>query len=145
MIDRYFSCPETRTRLQNGPIGPHSQHSSLHWKNVAMPCLRYAVWSEGQIDSEDIAVIALYLGHESMETTHIYLEADLAMKERALASIAPDSTPLRRFRNSEFSAISYSKDPRSLLFQSVRRGQICDLSAARHHLLTCNRSVHICR
>jgi hypothetical protein len=37
-------------------------------------------------------------GHESIETTHIYFEADLAMKERALASIAPDSTPLRRFR-----------------------------------------------
>jgi len=46
----------------------------------------------------NIAVIALYLGHESIETTHIYLEADFAMKERALASIAPDSTPLRRFR-----------------------------------------------
>ena len=40
----------------------------------------------------NIAVIALYLAHESMETTHIYLEADLAMKERALASISPDST-----------------------------------------------------
>jgi len=32
----------------------------------------------------DMAVIALWLGHESIETTHIYVEADLAMKERAL-------------------------------------------------------------
>ena len=46
----------------------------------------------------DIAVIALYLGHESIETTHIYVEADLAMKERALARIAPENTALRRFR-----------------------------------------------
>jgi integrase/recombinase XerD len=30
-----------------------------------------------------MAVIALWLGHESIETTHIYVEADLAMKERA--------------------------------------------------------------
>jgi integrase/recombinase XerD len=33
----------------------------------------------------DRAVIALWLGHEHLETTQIYLHADLAMKERALA------------------------------------------------------------
>ena len=33
----------------------------------------------------DRAVIALWLGHESVETTQIYLEATLAMKEQALA------------------------------------------------------------
>ena len=33
----------------------------------------------------DRSVIALWLGHESVETTQIYLEATLAMKERALA------------------------------------------------------------
>jgi len=32
----------------------------------------------------DIAVIALWLGHESIETTHVSLEADLATKEQAL-------------------------------------------------------------
>lgn len=37
----------------------------------------------------DIATIALWLGHESIETTHIYLEADLEMKERALKKLAP--------------------------------------------------------
>ena len=36
----------------------------------------------------DVAVIALWLGHESIETTHIYVEADLAIKERALERIA---------------------------------------------------------
>jgi len=34
-------------------------------------------------------VIALWLGHESVVTTHIYLEADLAMKEKALAKTTP--------------------------------------------------------
>ena len=45
----------------------------------------------------DIAVIALWLGHESIETTHVYLEADLATKERALQKLAPVEAPLARF------------------------------------------------
>jgi site-specific recombinase XerD len=32
----------------------------------------------------DITVIALWLGHESISTTHMYIEADLEMKQRAL-------------------------------------------------------------
>ncbi len=34
-------------------------------------------------------MIALWLGHESVETTQMYLDADLAMKERALAKTSP--------------------------------------------------------
>lgn len=46
----------------------------------------------------DITVIALWLGHEGIETTHIYLHADLAIKERALARTAPtDTTPPGRY------------------------------------------------
>jgi integrase/recombinase XerD len=37
----------------------------------------------------DITVIALWLGHESPTTTHIYLEADMAMKEAALSRLQP--------------------------------------------------------
>lgn len=37
----------------------------------------------------DVAVIALWLGHESIRTTDIYQHADLAIKERALARLAP--------------------------------------------------------
>jgi site-specific recombinase XerD len=37
----------------------------------------------------DPTVIALWLGHESVETTHIYLEADLAMKQKILAKTTP--------------------------------------------------------
>jgi integrase/recombinase XerD len=46
----------------------------------------------------DPTVIALWLGHESLETTHIYVEADLAMKERALRNLSPPASPLRRFK-----------------------------------------------
>lgn len=44
----------------------------------------------------DRSVIALWLGHESVETTQIYLEATLAMKEKALAKTsAPHGRPAR--------------------------------------------------
>jgi site-specific recombinase XerD len=44
----------------------------------------------------DINVIALWLGHESPVTTHMYLDADLKTKERALKKLrGPTNTPLR--------------------------------------------------
>jgi len=46
----------------------------------------------------DISVIALWLGHESPTTTHHYVEADLAMKERALARLHEPDAALRRYR-----------------------------------------------
>lgn len=46
----------------------------------------------------DLATIALWLGHESLETTHGYVEADLAMKERALEKLAPLGPGAHRFK-----------------------------------------------
>jgi integrase/recombinase XerD len=46
----------------------------------------------------DCATIALWLGHESVETTQMYLNADLAVKERALARTAPLGAQPGRFR-----------------------------------------------
>jgi site-specific recombinase XerD len=46
----------------------------------------------------DTSVIALWLGHEGIETTQIYLHADLAIKERALARTAPTGTTPGRYR-----------------------------------------------
>jgi hypothetical protein len=42
----------------------------------------------------DIAVIALWLGHESIETTHGYVEADLEMKQRALEKLTAPTAVL---------------------------------------------------
>jgi integrase len=46
----------------------------------------------------DTSVIALWLGHESVETTQIYLHADLALKEKALALTTPASARPGRYR-----------------------------------------------
>ena len=46
----------------------------------------------------DITVIALWLGHESPTTTHMYIEADLSMKERALERLHAPQTGVPRYR-----------------------------------------------
>jgi site-specific recombinase XerD len=46
----------------------------------------------------DISVIALWLGHESPVTTHCYVEADLTMKERALARLHEPEVKIKRYR-----------------------------------------------
>ena len=46
----------------------------------------------------DITVIALWLGHESIQTTHGYVEADLATKEQMLAKVTPAGQSAQRFK-----------------------------------------------
>jgi len=46
----------------------------------------------------DIAVIALWLGHEQIRTAQTYLHADMAQKERAIARVTPPGTAPGRYR-----------------------------------------------
>jgi len=46
----------------------------------------------------DRSVIALWLGHESMETTQIYLHADMRLKEQALAHATPSGLAPGRYQ-----------------------------------------------
>ena len=74
------SCPS----LARKAVSPHTlRHTS------AMALLRSGV---------DTTVIALWLGHEQVETTTIYLHADLSIKERALARTAPLGSRPGRYR-----------------------------------------------
>jgi integrase/recombinase XerD len=46
----------------------------------------------------DITVIALWLGHEQIATTNIYLHADMTHKERAIARVTPPNTTPGRYQ-----------------------------------------------
>jgi site-specific recombinase XerD len=71
---------------------------SLDRKHVTPHVLRHST-AVGLLQAGvDRAVIALWLGHEGVETTQMYLDADLAMKERALARTAPPHVGPARFR-----------------------------------------------
>jgi site-specific recombinase XerD len=72
--------------------------ATLGRKNVTPHVLRHTTAVHLLEAGVDRAVIALWLGHESVETTQIYLDADLAMKERALARTAPPHVGRQRFR-----------------------------------------------
>ena len=71
---------------------------SLKEKRVTVHRLRHTMAMDLLQAGVDRAVIALWLGHELVETTQIYLEATLAMKEAALAKTSPYSGKSSRFR-----------------------------------------------
>jgi len=63
-----------------------------------MFCATPRLWSFFRLASNR-SVIALWLGHESVDTTQIYLDANLAMKEQALAKAGPGTEPsVSRYR-----------------------------------------------
>jgi site-specific recombinase XerD len=69
---------------------------SLKAKRVTVHLLRHTTALELLQAGVDRAVIAMWLGHESVETTQVYLEATLAMKEQALAKTSsPNGAPSR--------------------------------------------------
>jgi site-specific recombinase XerD len=71
---------------------------SLKHQRVTVHRLRHTAAMDLLQAGVDRAVIALWLGHESVETTQIYLEATLAMKERALAKTTPPTGKPGRFQ-----------------------------------------------
>ena len=71
---------------------------SLKGKRVTVHRLRHTMAMDLLQAGVDRSVIALWLGHESVETTQIYLQATLAMKEQALAKMTPSQGKLVRYR-----------------------------------------------
>lgn len=71
---------------------------SLKDKRVTVHVLRHTMALDLLQAGVDRSVIALWLGHESVETTQIYLEATLAMKEQALARTLPLNGRPGRYR-----------------------------------------------
>jgi site-specific recombinase XerD len=75
-----------------------SKCPTLRDKHVSPHTIRHATAMAMLQSGIALEVIALWLGHESPTTTHLYVEADLAMKERALRTIQPPKTKQLRFR-----------------------------------------------
>lgn len=71
---------------------------SLTNKKVSPHTLRHAAAMNLLHAGVDSTVIALWLGHESVEATQIYLHADMQIKERALARTTPPDSPPGRYR-----------------------------------------------
>ena len=74
------ACPALREKK----ISPHVMRHS-----AAMRLLNAGI---------ETSVIALWLGHENVATTQIYIHADLALKERAIARTAPQDVPPGRYQ-----------------------------------------------
>src|SRR5665648_109129 len=72
--------------------------SSLSTKTVTAHTLRHTAAMRLLQSGIDTSVIALWLGHEQAETTQIYLHADLALKESALARTKPPEARPGRYR-----------------------------------------------
>ena len=74
---------------------------SLAEKKVTVHVLRHSAAMRLLEAGVDTSVIALWLGHEQIGTTQIYLHANLAIKERALASTTPPGAKPGRYRPSD--------------------------------------------
>lgn len=86
------------SRLNLAIDGAATNFPELKTRRISPHTLRHATAMHMLQSGVDVTVIALWLGHESPATTHMYVEADLAMKERALNSVQPPRLKNRRFR-----------------------------------------------
>lgn len=85
LLKRHLAkASELRPELKGKKATPHTLRHSR-----AMSLLQHGV---------DRSVIALWLGHESVETTQIYLHADMGLKEKALAHTTPKKQKPARYR-----------------------------------------------
>jgi len=71
---------------------------SIRKKRVSPHVLRHTAAMELLQHGVDLMVIALWLGHESPETTQMYVQANLKMKEKALAKTAPVNVKPGRYQ-----------------------------------------------
>ena len=74
---------------------------TLRGKRISPHVLRHSAAMRLLAAGVDTTVIALWLGHEHVATTQIYIHADLAIKEKALARTAPQHAETGRYQPSD--------------------------------------------
>lgn len=90
--------PAVTARLRLAVQRAVGQCPSLANRHISPHCVRHSTAMHMLQAGVDITVIALWLGHENPATTHMYVEADLAMKERALQAVQPPHMKQTRYR-----------------------------------------------
>jgi integrase/recombinase XerD len=95
---RSLSRDAIERRLAHSIATARQTCPSLNTKQVTVHTLRHTAAMRLLTSGVDVAVIALWLGHEQISTTNIYLHADMAQKERAIARVTPPTTKPGRYR-----------------------------------------------
>ena len=85
-------------RLREAVTTAVEQCPSLRKRKVTPHTIRHTTAMHLLQSGADLSVIALWLGHESVETTHKYLEADMKMKEKALEKLQEPNIRPGRFK-----------------------------------------------
>jgi len=94
----HMSEDAVERRVKKHAIAARSRCPSLARKRVTPHTLRHTAAMRLLQAGVDRSVIALWLGHESIETTQMYLHADLRLKENALARTNYSGRGVQRFR-----------------------------------------------
>jgi site-specific recombinase XerD len=94
---RRMSRSGVASRLRLAVAKASSTCPSLKGRRISPHTLRHTTAMHLLQAGVDITVIALWLGHENPTTTHIYVEADLAMKQKALDKLAAPTHGQARF------------------------------------------------
>ena len=117
--DSFVFATRTGTRMSRDAV---AARLTLHAKNAAVTCpsltgktitphvLRHTAAMRLLAAGIDSTVIALWLGHESIDTTQIYLHADLATKENALARTTPTGTPSGRYQPEDDTLLAFLRN-----------------------------------
>jgi site-specific recombinase XerD len=95
---RAMSRSNVTQRLALAVSAAAEQHPQLLARSISPHTFRHTTAMHLLQSGVDMAVIALWLGHESPSTTHMYIEADLAMKERALSRLQAPAKSAARYR-----------------------------------------------
>lgn len=102
LLPRHDGLPMTRAnvaqRLALAVQAASARYPQLKTTRVSPHVIRHSTAMRLLHSGVDPCEIALWLGHESPSTTHMYVEADLAMKERALARIKQPEIKQARYR-----------------------------------------------
>ena len=116
--------------------------ATLKKKRVSPRVVRHSTAMALLQSGIDIAALALWLGQESIETTNVYLHANLAMKEKALAKTSP------RISCSITASAMYGKDQHSPRLADIRsrmlRNQMVHASMTKPDNIGLSDSGHPC-